>query len=399
MQRATRLAGALALASMAELAGAGEHAAPVELATLTAVRRPHPAELEAEARLAAGRRSLARSAGSLLGGPVLSVAAGPRRIEAGETRADVAVGVMLPILAARPEQRALAAALASAEPLLLAAAGTEAELALAAAYSELWRLDALAELRSEDLAIVERWLAATRRRVEEGADPAYEATLVAGERDRAALELERTLAGLAAAREALAALAPLPEGELRLVPPTEPPVCTSGVGDSALEGAARARAELAIAEAGLATRAENARWALASDLAREGDEDVARLGLAYRFAPRGEKGALDELHAAAVAAERRASELELSRLAARRQAARARLAASSARSGDDELAAGLAALEARLREGRSRPSEALPLRRQLLAAREAAIDARAERALAAAELAAFCPPSSSGVEP
>jgi hypothetical protein len=399
MQRVTMLAGALALASMPELAGAGERAAPVELADLTAVRRPHPAELEAEARLAAGRRTLARSAGALLGGPVLSVAAGPRHVESGETRADVAVGLLLPIFAAGPEQRALAAALASAEPLLLAAAGSEAELALAAAYSELWRLDALAALRAEDLAIVERWLAATRRRVEEGADPAYEATLVAGERDRAALELERTRAGVAVARAALAALAPLPEGELRLVPPTEPPVCSARAGSSALERAARARAELAIAEAGLATRAESARWALASDLAREGDEDVARLGLAYRFAPRGEKVALDEVRAAAEAAEWRASELELSRLAARREAARSRLAAASALSGDDELAAGVAALEARLSEGRSRPSEALPLRRQLLAAREAAIDARAERALAAAELAALCPPSSTGVAP
>ena len=335
----------------------------------------------------------------MLGGPQLSVAAGPRRLEGGETRTDVAVGLELPILGARPEQRALAEALAAAEPLLRAAAGAEAELALATAYGELWRLDALATLRAEDLAIVERWLVATRRRVEEGADPAYEATLVGGERDRAALELERTRGAVAAAREALAALAPLPGGDLRLSPPTEPPACSPGAGSSELERAARARADLAIAEAGLATRAESARWALASDLAREGDEEVARLGLAYRFPPRGERLALDELRAAAAAAERRAAELELARLAARREAARARLAGTAPRSGDDELAAGVTALEARLAEGRSRPSDALPLRRQLLAAREAAIDTRAERALAAAELAALCPRTPSGVAP
>ncbi len=399
MQRSTLLAGALALAGMPASIGAEDGLAPVALAELAAARRPHPAELEAETRLAAARRELARSSGPVLGGPQLSVAAGPRRFEGGETRSDVVVGLELPIFAARPEQRALAAALAAAEPLLRAAASLEAELALAAAYSEAWRLDALAALRGEDLAIVERWLATAQRRVEEGADPAYEATLIAGERDRAALELERTRAGVATAREALSALAPLPAGALRLEPPPGPRPCPPGAGSSVLETAARARADLAIAEAGLAARAEAARWALASDLAREGDEEVARLGLAYRFAPRGEQAALDAQRAAAAAAGQRAAELDLAQLAARREAARSRLAPSARFSSDDELAAGVAALEARLAEGRSRPSEVLPLRRQLLAAREAAIDARAERAVAAAELAALCPENPSGVAP
>ena len=399
MQRSTLLAGALALVAMPASIGAEVGTAPVALAELAAARRPHPAELEVEERLAAARRTLARSSGPVLGGPQLSVAAGPRRLEGGETRSDLVVGLELPIFAARAEQRALAEALAAAEPLLRAAASREAELALAAAYAETWRLDALAALRSEDLALAERWLATARRRVEEGADPAYEATLIAGERDRAALELERTRAGVAAAHEALSALVPLPAGELVLSPPTETRVCSPGAGSSELERAARARAELATAEVELATRAEMARWALASDLAREGDAEVARLGLAYRFAPRGERAALDEQRAAATAAGQRAAELDLARLAARREAARSRLAASARFGGDEELAAGIAALEARLAEGRSRPSEVLPLRRQLLAAREAAIDARAERAVAAAELAAFCPETRSGVAP
>jgi len=399
MQRTTWLAGALALGGIAAPLGAEDHIAPVALGELAAARRPHPAELETEERLAAARRALARSSGPVLGGPQLSVAAGPRRFESGTTRSDVAVGLELPIFAARLEQRALAEALAAAEPLLRAAASREAELALAAAYAEAWRLAELAALRGEDLALVERWLATARRRVEEGADPAYEATLIAGERDLAALEVERTRAGVAAAHEALSALAPLPAGEPHLSPPTEPPVCASDAGSSDLERAARARAELSIAEVVLATGAENARWALASDLAREGDEEVARLGIAYRFAPRGERAALDEQRAAAAAAGQRAAELDLARLAARREAARSRLAARARFSSDDELAAGVAALEARLAEGRSRPSEVLPLRRQLLAAREAAIEARAERAVAAAELAALCPETPSGVAP
>lgn len=399
MLRSRVLASALALAWMPASARADEPKVPIDLADLAAVRRPHPAELEVEARLAAARRALARSAGPLLGGPQLSLAAGPRRLEDGETRADVALGVELQIYAARPEQRALAEALEAAEPVLRAAAVDDAEFALRAAYVEVWRLDELAALRAEDLALVERWLAATRRRVEEGADPAYEAALVAGERDRARLEVERTRAEIAAAREALSALAPVPEGELLLARPRAPESCPHSTGSSRRELAARARAALTIAEVGLASRAENARWAVASDLAREGDEEVARLGLAYRFAPRGEKAALGELRAAAIAAELRAAELELARLAARREAARSRLAPSVPASAEEELAAGVAALEARLAEGRSRPSETLPLRRQLLAAREAAIVTHAERTLAAAELAALCSATLSGAAP
>lgn len=385
------MASACALAwSGAAAGGAGASGVPLELAGVAAARRPHPAELEVDARLAAARRALARSAGALLDGAVLSVAAGPRRLEGGERESDLAVGVELPLAFARPEQRELAAALDAAEPWLKGAAEVEARRELTGAFVELWRAQERFELRREELATVDRWLEATRRRVEAGADASYEAALVAGERERAALELERAREAAAMARAGLTAQAVLPEGELRPAPPPESSARVDCAGEGILAGAARTGAALAAAEAGLDRRADGARWALAGDLAREGDEEVARVGLAYRIAPRGEGAALDETRAAAAAAARRAAELAVAALDGRRAAARARLAAPPPPDASGEVAAALAALDARLAEGKSRPSEALPLRRQLLAAREAALDARAERALAAAELAALC---------
>jgi len=399
MPRKNLLAGALALALLPSFAGADGELLDVTLADLEAARRVHPAELEADGRLAAARRALARSTGAVPGGPVLSLAAGPRRLGDGGTEADLQVGVELPLAPSGPEQRALASALERAKVQLPAAARAEARRDLAAAYVEAWRAQAVAASRAEDLETVERWLAAARRRVEAGADPAYEATLVAGERERAALELDRARAALAAARVALAAHAELPAGQLRLAAPEVEAAGADCVGEGALLLAASVRAELAAAEAGLALRAEGARWALAGDLAREGDEEVARFGLAYRFAPRAERPALDAQRATDIAAVRRAAELESAGLAARAAAARARLSATPAGADEREVAAALAAFAARLAEGKSLPSEVLPSRRQLLAAREAAIDSRAERALAAAELAALCLPPNAGAQP
>jgi len=391
MRRTIVVASACALACSGVTAGgAAPSGGPLELPQLEAARRPHPAELEADARLAAARRALARSAGALLGGAVLSVAAGPRRVDGGESESDLAVGVELPLSFARPEQRELASALAAAEPWLKGAAEVEARRDLSGAFVELWRAQERVELRREELATVDRWLESVRRRVEAGADAAYEAALVAGERARAALELERAEEAAATARAGLIALAHLPAGELLLAPPPEPSASADCAGEGILAGAARTGAVLAAAEAGLDRRAESSRWALAGDLAREGDEEVARVGLAYRIAPRGERAALEEVRAAAAATALRSAERTLAALGGRRNAALARLAAPPPPDASGEVTAALAALAARLAEGKSRPSEVLPLRRQLLAAREAALDARAERALAAAELAALC---------
>jgi outer membrane protein TolC len=71
---------------------------------------------------------------------------------------------------------------------------------------------------------------------------------------------------------------------------------------------------------------------------------------------------------------------------ARIAAAQTALAAAEPELGPEHLEQARRALTARVAEGKQRPSEVLPLRRQLLEARLASLAAEALRARAAAEL-------------
>lgn len=369
---------------------------PLALAELAAARKPHPAELEAEARLASALRRLAGSRGVLLGGATFSAAAGPRRGEGGDASTDVALGLDLPLLFAREEQRALAAAIEAAAPVLRSAARATAELELELAYLDAWRDAEVAALRETELGIVAAWLAAVERRVEAGAEAPYEAVAVAGEVARATLERDAARAVAIASRAALAAAIEIPlEGRTLAGPDDAWLALAPAGGEGALGLALRLDAELAAAEARLDAASGVARWSVATELAREGEEEVARLGLAYRIAPRGERPRAEgETAATAAALERRAT-LARAALDARAAAAGSRLADSPPSLGPESIDRALAALGARIVEGKERPSAVLPQRRALVDAEAAWIEGRSARAAARAELAAL----SRGVEP
>ena len=99
------------------------------------------------------------------------------------------MGVDLPLAADGEERRAAALAFDRASRLLPEAAAIEADLALRISFLDAWSAAEEASIRSRDLAAAEGWLAAAERRVEAGADPPFEAALVAAEAAAARLAL------------------------------------------------------------------------------------------------------------------------------------------------------------------------------------------------------------------
>jgi outer membrane protein TolC len=378
------LAAACALLSSPSFAEEGG----LPFAAALARRRATGGEAEVAA-LVAEARSAAAGGGSLAAaGPSVALTAGPRQREMEGSTGDFAVEVEVPLATARGARAALARSLEAEAEEALAGARALAAADLAVAFADAWLAQATVTVREEDLAATDEWLALARRRVEAGADPPYEPVLVAGERDRSLVEL------VAARREA-----ELAWGELaaRTELGTEPqPLTLAGLADAAgrmgpgdrpaLAGIdARRRLETALAQARSA--AAGRRWALASEVASEGDERLAHLGVAYRIPLRGERRAVQGELAAAQARATRAAEAQAAAVRARAAAARSALGAARPAVEPGDLDRARSALTVRIAEGKERPSDVLPLRRQLLEARLAAFAAEALRARAAAELA------------
>ena len=270
---------------------------------------------------------------------------GPRRAE-GSTDADAMVEVEVPLLATRKRRGDLAAALdEKAEAMRVSARGI-ALADLSAAYARAWLAQTEAELREEDIEVVDDWLAATERRVEAGADPPYESILIAGERDRAMLDL------LAARREVELAWGEL--ARLSAIAESSQPVDLATLpgardGDATLEGSSEtvlagidARRELIALLARAHTAAASSRWAIAGDAGREGDERLARVGFAYRFPLGGERASIAELERAAEAAAAGEAAADRGEVRARLAAARTALAATGPGLGGRRLRSGAA---------------------------------------------------------
>jgi Outer membrane efflux protein len=358
---------------------------------IAALRRPHPQEVEAEVLLA-------EAAGAAVGGgsfvrdaPTGALKAGPRRPEQGGTESDLALELDLPLLTDRTLRSDLAGGLDAARDAMRDA-GTAVALAdLAAAYAQAWRAQAELELREQDLSVTQAWRTAVERRVEAGADPPYESILAAGEHDRALLDLLESRREVELAWGELARLADLdaeaspldltslPGVQQRASHPTE------GVGNVALSGI-EARRELMLQVARARSAAASSRWAIAGDIGREGEEEIAHLGLAYRFPFGGERAAIASVRATAEAAAAAEAAEAAGDLRARLAAAAVVLGSAPSTLAPADYEGALRALESRLAEGKERASQVLPLRRQLLEAMLAATGARAARAQAAAEL-------------
>jgi hypothetical protein len=353
-------------------------------------RRAGPQEIELERFIAEAQRVAAGGRSRAAEGPTTSVEGGTRDGREGP-ETDLSLRIEMPVLASRGERRALGGLLPEEATAMRRGARAAADAELADAFVAAWLAQAVAEVRRQDVSAVETWLSAARRRAEAGADPPYEPTLVAGELDRARVEMIEALRsvelswGELAARSDVSArpqaldLGGLPGGGTHAHP-------SSAAAGGHVQAGIESRRRISVALARALTAASSSRWGVAGEVATEGEENLAHIGLAYRLPLHGERSAIAAELTAAEAQAAREAELHLSELAARLGAAAATLASTEPLLDPSDLDAAHAALAARVAEGKERASAVLPLRRQLLEARVAALRSRAARITSGAQL-------------
>ncbi len=370
--------------------------APLAFEAILALARPAPEQWRVQALLAERGLQTAESRGLLRDAPTLSLLAGPRRATGTPGSTDRAVELDLPLLLAPGVRAALEASLGAAHPLLTEAARREARLRLQTAYLDAWLSARLRALREADLQTVDRWRSAAQARLEAGADPAFQVALVEGERLKVQQELDEARLQEARAWGALTALADLPAQPRPLADPGPLPAL-SGAGLEARLQASPVRQAL-LAEADLEARGLRlkeaqalARWSLRGSYAAEGEDRVARLGVALRLPRPGQAEAVRRGTEAQLRAVQGASRQALAEFDARAEAAAARLRGFGPDAPVPDFARALEAVGLRLQEGRERPSDALPIRRQLLEAQMASLRRVHARHALAAELQALLP--------
>jgi hypothetical protein len=361
--------------------------ASITLDSVLAQRRAGPAELRAETEIAAARRAAVEASARQREAPVLGVEGGPRRLD-GSTEADLAVDLEIALLRRGGERQELGEALAAAESAVRSAARAATSRLVFQTYVDAWAAAERVQLRQRDATLVGRWLALARRRVEAGADPPFEAEIVAAQLQSAELALAQARAEALATWQALSAWAPLPAttGALAepVAPASRPPAVEPGPGAAIASVRTRARLEATLLRLGAAR--DRSRWSLLSSVGREGDEDVTHVGFALRLPRRGEREAIVSATETAVRAIEREAEIETAALAGRAAAAAALLRELADPPEAPDFDAILAALEARLAEGKDRPIAALALRREILSQLEEALARRVATHRAAAEL-------------
>jgi hypothetical protein len=359
---------------------------PLTFAELESHRRTAPLELQAEANLAHQQLDLLATSGFLREAPTLSAEAGPRT-RPGVSRQDRLLAVDLPLLSSPAVRSDFAHAYDAGAPMLREAARLESRFRLREVYLEAWLDAETVKLREKDLAILQIWRQAARARVEAGADPPFLVSLVDGEWLRSVQDRDEARRRALGSWAALRGLVEnLPEEPRPLADPGSPgALANAGAADLKtryLNGALRRALQLRQALEEGSSRLQEAqslsRWSLRGSTAKEGEETVTRLGVALRLPRRGETQALRQERLARMESLHAGVRAEEASLDARFQAALASLqdAESPASASDAEFTEALAAVDLRLREGKDRFSEALPIRRQLLEGQLAALRRR-----------------------
>ena len=353
--------------------------------------RPAPEQWRTNTLLAERHTQLQESRGFLREGPTLAFSAGPRRATGVPQTTDRTFEVDVPLFLSPRLRASLESALGEAHPLLKEASRREGALRLRAAYLDAWLVSRILALREADLATVDAWLKAARARFEAGADPAFQVSLVEGERLQAQQELSETRIQQARAWGALVALAELSPVPVPLADPGPLPANPEGDLAKALEQgplrkALLAQAELEASSLKLKEAFALNRWSLRGSYAQEGDEKVTRFGLAVRLPRPGEAASQRRSTDAQLQALQGETRQALAELDARAQAALTRMTSTLSTEKLPDFTKAVEAIGLRLQEGRERPSEALPIRRQLMEAQMASVRRVHTQHLLAAEL-------------
>ncbi len=381
------LMGALPWALMAQ-------AQPLTFNEIQHRARTSPDQYRTEALLAERQRALAGSKGFLREGPSLSAVAGPRTNPILPTTTDQTVDLDLPLFLAIGTRHRLETALGKAGPALRQGAAIEAKFRLRQAYLDAWLDEQLLILREADVATVQSWLKAAKARLEAGTDPAFQVSLVEGEILKAQLDMEEARKSRVGAWANLQALAEVPALPVPLEGPGNPTLPEAGNLQSkfeqgALRQALQARLELEQQTLRHQESMATSRWSLHGSYGKEGEDRITKVGLAYRFSRPGEGKAIRQETEATLQATKGELGIALLELDARFQAALQRLQSLPVDMPSPAFDAALRAVSLRLTEGEERPSEALPIRRQLLEAQVAFVRRVHATHLLAAELQAL----------
>jgi outer membrane protein TolC len=252
----------------------------------------------------------------------------------------------------------------------------------------------LLQLKREDQGLVETWLKAARARCDAGMDPPFQASLVEGEIAKSRLELMEAETRRAETWSRLRSVATLPQSPTSLADPGVPKLPSSeGLLARFEAGSMRKSIQSRMELETSALRHKEAlglsRWSLRGSYSKEGEERIAKLGFAYRFARPGETQAVRRETESGIRNLRKDLEIAMNDLDARFHIAFERLRTVGPFDEPRSYAAAIQAVGLRLEAGKERPSEALPIRRQLLEAQVAELRRQHALHLLQAELEAL----------
>lgn len=351
-------------------------APPLSYDDITRRARTSPEQFRTEALLAERYRALASTRGFLREGPSLGIAAAPRTNPIAPTTTDQTMDLDVPLFLSQGTRSRLEASLGQADPALRGAAKVEARFRLRQAYLDAWLAEEVLSLREADLATVQVWFKAAQLRLENGADPAFQVTLVEGEQLRAQADLDEARRQRLNAWAVLRSLADVPPAPSALAAPGDASLLSveglqAKYETSALRRAIKDRMDLEEQAFRHQEAIATSRWSLRGSYGKEGEDRIGKVGFAYRFPRPGEGQAIRRETEATSRATMRELETALLELDARFQSALARLQTSTPPLPFMGFEQSLKAISLRLSEGKERPSEALPIRRQLLEAKAA----------------------------
>jgi hypothetical protein len=159
--------------------------------------------------------------------------------------------------------------------------------------------------------------------------------------------------------------------------------------NGALRRAVVARQGLEIGQINLQAAQSNSRFSISGSYAKENDERVTRIGVAYKLPRPGEVSAIKAERRTQLDVSARGLELALAELDLRFDSAVQTIEFNKNHPKVLDAAASLEALTLRLREGKDRPSDAIPIRRQFLEIRIRELQRAHSLYVAQAELSAL----------
>jgi hypothetical protein len=249
-------------------------------------------------------------------------------------------------------------------------------------------------IRAEDHSIVSAWLEIAKARRESGADPAFQLELAKGELLKSSMDWGEAKLARIQAWAALKALAELPDTprpldyspQALIYDPANAQELEAKYQNGAIRRSIIAKQGLEAGQANVQAALANSRWSIASSYSREAIDRIAKVGIAYKFPNPKETSAIKANERARVEASRRSTEMAMSELDMRFRTAMQVMQSSQGYPAPPDADASLEALTLRLQEGKDRPSEAIPVRRQFLEIRLAELQRNCALYLADAEL-------------